>query len=317
MGRETTIIDCEGAGRGFYLHEGETRAARIEEITILNGYVPTGWPGVRSGGGIYCALSSPTIVNCRISDCRAFYGGGLALIVFRGDIDGCVVSGNIADDNGGGIWFEMGEAEIRNCVITGNGSQGGAGVCFGGPGPNRLTGCTVTANLDGSRAGGIYAINPLNLERCIVWGNCSYVGAAEIDCYSADIRCSDIGAAGVNAPHGLVYDENCIFTDPLFCSPRSCGWHTLGDWTLDAASPCLASHSPCGELIGALGLGCGAPPPTGACCLADGSCLALTAPQCADQHGSYMGDDTSCGPNLCQPTPIQATTWGQIKASYR
>jgi hypothetical protein len=223
---------------------------------------------------------------------------------------------------GGGVavgFAAFQEAEIKNCVITGNRSDTGGGVCFGVSGTNGLTGCTVVANSSDGDGGGIFTGFPIVLNKCIVWGNCSVSGSDQIWCGGAEIRCSDVDPTGVGIlPYGtVVYDENCVNTDPMFCDPYACGLHTLGDWTLDTASPCLASHSPCGELIGALGVGCGAPPPTGACCLADGSCVVLMASQCVDQHGTYVGDDTSCEPNPCLPTPVQATTWGRIKAAYR
>jgi hypothetical protein len=259
MGLGETIIDCEWLGRGFYVHEWETRAARIEGLTILHGYAAPGWPGSSQGGGIFCGLSSPTIVDCRIVECQASDGGGLSLDPFDGVVDGCVISGCMAE-RGGGIWFGWGEAEIRNCVITGNGAGLGAGVCFGGPGSNRLIGCTVAANLCGANGGGIYAMNPLLLERCIVWGNCSMFGADEIRCGDADIRCSDIDQTGVQANGTITYDEDCVYTDPMFCLPAACGWHNEGDWSLDAASICLPQGNPCGELIGALGQGCGVTP---------------------------------------------------------
>ena len=322
-GPETTIIDCENTARGFYLRDYESRFARIEGLTIQNGRARVGDLGQGRGGGIICSPSSPTIVNCRILNCRADSdGGGLALIVFYGVLDGCVVSGNSltsAYGRGGGIWFEWAgtlEADLRNCVITGNRADRGAGICFGGSGPNRMTNCTITANVCTDRGGGIYAVNPLVLERCIVWGNCGPADGAEIR-GSGTIRCSDIDTTGVLATPGFTYDEACIYTDPSFCAANPCGLHTLGDWTLDAASACLPGLSPCGEQIGALGLGCGAPTPTGACCLANGSCLLLESVACVGQSGTYMGDGSTCESNPCQPTPVQPTTWGRIKASFR
>ncbi len=257
-----TVIDCEWAGRGFYLREWETRAARIEGLTIQHGHVVPGNPGGSRGGGIFCSLACPTIVDCRIIECQVEGdGGGLALIVFEGIVDGCVIAGNLAE-RGGGIWFEWGEPEIKNCVITGNGAPLGAGVCFGGPGSNRLIGCTVAANLGGEDGGGIYAMNPLLLEKCVVWGNCSFFGADQIRCGDAEVRCSDIDTTGVQANGTITYDEDCVCTDPMFCLASPCGWHTDGDWSLNAASICLPEHSPCGVLIGALGQGCGTTPAT-------------------------------------------------------
>ncbi|MBC7773474.1 MAG: hypothetical protein H7210_13335 [Pyrinomonadaceae bacterium] len=49
----------------------------------------------------------------------------------------------------------------------------------------------------------------------------------------------------------------------------------------------------------------GAPqgPPTGACCLAGGTCVSDTAAGCATQGGNYQGDNTACGNVECPQPP--------------
>jgi FtsP/CotA-like multicopper oxidase with cupredoxin domain len=46
-------------------------------------------------------------------------------------------------------------------------------------------------------------------------------------------------------------------------------------------------------------------PPTGACCLPDGTCDTLTASQCAASSGVYQGDNAPCTANLC-PLVLEA-----------
>ena len=156
------------------------------------------------------------------------------------------------------------------------------------------------------------------LQNCIFsWG---LGGAAvESDCLNTPVvNCCDIfaneGGDWVGCIAGQFGVGGNFSADPLLCDAAN------GDYTLDASSPCLPGNHPqgvdCG-LIGTRGLGCGTHPPTGACCLADGSCVALDASQCAAQQGIYMGDGTTCGSNPCQPTPVRFSTWGRIKASYR
>ena len=315
-GPEETIIDCERADRGFYLHELESRAARIEGLTIQHGYASSE-SDFGSGGGIFCGLSDPTIVGCRVLECQAAGdGGGVALFVSSAAVDGCEISACLAN-RGGGIWVSLGEAEIKDCVITGNGGGQGGGVCFGGSGSDRLLGCTVAANWVGTDGGGILALEPLLLERCVVWGNCSWMGADEIRCGHAAIRCCDIDTTGVVSRGTITYDENCLYSDPMFCLAAPCGWHTEGDWSLDATSACLPEHSPCGELIGALGQGCSGAPSTGACCVANDSCVVESQQACVQGSGVYMGDAVPCEVNTCVPTPTRVTSWGRIKAAYR
>jgi hypothetical protein len=85
------------------------------------------------------------------------------------------------------------------------------------------------------------------------------------------VRCSDF--YGNAAGNGICGDDlgGNFSADPLFCGAE------IGDYTLDAASPCLPGNHPggmdCG-LIGARGLGCGA-------------------------------------------TPVAETTWGRVRALFR
>lgn len=44
---------------------------------------------------------------------------------------------------------------------------------------------------------------------------------------------------------------------------------------------------------------CEAPPATGACCLADGSCVEVTADECDAQGGTYNGDNSLCSGVTC------------------
>jgi hypothetical protein len=55
------------------------------------------------------------------------------------------------------------------------------------------------------------------------------------------------------------------------------------------------------------------PDPLGACCVATGGCTITTQADCA---GSWQGPGTDCDPNPC-PTPVEESSWGQIKATYR
>jgi len=63
-GPENCIIDCNGAQndshRGFYFHSNEDANSILDGFTIRNGLH-------NNGGAVYCAFSSPRIINCIIS----------------------------------------------------------------------------------------------------------------------------------------------------------------------------------------------------------------------------------------------------------
>jgi hypothetical protein len=160
----------------------------------------------------------------------------------------------------------------------------------------------------------------VTLDRTICRDNCAGWGAGtDAICGPVDrlvtLRCSDVEMSGVEAPN--LVTENVIDEDVHFCDPRSCYiLTTAGDYTLRSDSPCLPTGNPCGVLIGALDMGCLAPG-AGACCLLDGICLLVTTEGCTTLHGAYQGVGTNCAPDLCVPTPVEPTSWGRIKATYR
>jgi len=318
-GADWTTIDCENQGRGFWVHQWESSSARIEKLTIANGNANGG-----NGGGILCDIAGPVIAGCRIISCGgARYGGGMALWLYGGAVERCVIAGNHASDGGGGIATQFGGGvSIADCVIVGNSTEYGAGggVAFADDDGDLMRGCTVTANYGGGGGGGIYTNRGSALERCIIWGNCASGPGRDVATLNAvtSLTCCDVDTSGVYSYFGTVeYDPHCVYTDPMFCGPVPCAQTTNGDWTLNAKSPCLADHSPCHELIGAMDEGCGTSLPTGGCCLPDGSCVVLDHGHCEQHLGTYMGDNSTCTPNPCQPVPTKVMTWGQIKSAFR
>ena len=71
------VINCEGSGRAFHIHSGETAAMVVRGIAMINGLPPGG--AAAKGGAILIENASPTILNNTISDNEAGVGGGLYL----------------------------------------------------------------------------------------------------------------------------------------------------------------------------------------------------------------------------------------------
>ncbi len=149
---------------------------------------------------------------------------------------------------------------LRNCVVdsAGWGDHGWA------PYENNL--CLE------SRSGGT-----LRLESCTVVGPRAYTaivgstdarvevarsilaGSRAANVFQSTGGSLDLSCANVYASSGVVFggstppDTQGVFSaDPLFCDP------VHGDYRLAADSPCLPGATPCGGLVGALGMGCGA-----------------------------------------------------------
>lgn len=134
-GPAVTVIDCEGSlsdpHRGFIFRSGEDSTSVVRGFRILRGYAYGAWPE-NCGGGIYCYLASPTIVENWITDNTACHSGG-AVYSFHGSaslVDN-VISGNTAYGVGGAIfcdWYPRFTIE-GNTIMANTGSSGGAIVC--------------------------------------------------------------------------------------------------------------------------------------------------------------------------------------------
>lgn len=75
-GPGATLLDCEGAGRGFRVVGGGA-GTLIRGFAVLNAVAAGGdLPG--KGAGLYCADASPRVERCLFSGGRADYGGGVA-----------------------------------------------------------------------------------------------------------------------------------------------------------------------------------------------------------------------------------------------
>ncbi len=296
------------------------------------------------GGGIYAFMADLDVERCKIVHCVALQaGGGVTALTDNivrivdteiqnneasGDagIQGyareltilrCVISGNVAlYGDAGGIYCASPAFTIRDCLIARNAAwefADGNGIQIY-EGAGTIEGCTLGRNMSDNPGGCISVMGAdVSIARTIVAFNQSRAFFCTPGSH-VGIECCDVyGNTEGDALCGEDVGGN-FSADPLFCS-----W-AQGDYTLDFHSPCLPGNHPngveCG-LIGALGLGCGAPPPTGACCFADGSCVVLEQQMCEEPGGSYQGDGSTCEPNPCQPTPIESTTWGRIKSSFR
>ncbi len=224
-GHETTIIDCDGLGRGLCFDDGELRTSVVEGLTVRHG-------SELLGGGLYSHDSSPTIQNVRFEWNDALVGGGAYCDGGSPVLDNVVFFANDAEWGtgvGGGVYCTDCSPVVMNCTFCGNAAAvGGAMLCGPGSAPE--------------------------IENCIL--AFSEVGegiVCEADA-SPIVSCCDVyGNAGGDSLCGVDGGGN-FSSDPRFCSA------VMGVLDLCADSPCLPENNSCGELIGALGVGECAPP---------------------------------------------------------
>jgi len=248
-GPTTCIIDCQGTEadphRGFSFNSGEDARSTLQGFTVTNGYTQ------QDGGAIYCNMSSPSIVNCIISNNKAIRarakGGGIALVESEAYIISCIVRNNIAQQgDGGGIYISNNGGQnprVKHCIISGNtaiahprfGGEGGGIALFGN---GYLVNCVITGNRAGYWGGGISCRMPHHqgfISNSIVWANicprksaasqltmptCNYDGVFALTVENSIIADSN----GNDGIYIMKYNYNCITgswltIDPLFIQP--------------------------------------------------------------------------------------------------
>ena len=249
-GAARCIIDCQGIGRGFWFHFGETAASVVHGFTITNGRTGGIWPE-DPGGGILCYAGSPTISNCVISGNFSRLGGGIYCSINTSPIiANCTIRDNSASYGGGGLASYYGSPAISNCAITGNSADYTGGGIFCSYSSATITSCTVSANSANNSGGGITCAHESDttIANCILWGNVAADGH-EIAVIMTSlpstltVRHSDVqggsGEAYVEAGCTLDMDGTCTDQDPLFVSGP------LHDYYLSQVAAGQAADSPC------------------------------------------------------------------------
>ena len=243
------------------------------------------------GGGVYLfSDSSPSLLNCTISDnASSTTGGGLACYLHGlTTIENCTVSDNTSLGNGGGIWVYLSQANmtVTNCRITGN-SQGGVYsdtglitisdslICSNEPyqlqgpwndgfGNEVLADCTVGACCSGDDCA------VLTLVECLGIAGSTWLGDGTV-CE----ECLAIQEGACCLQDGFKAG-GCVLTDFMTCDSLGGDWQGVG-------SDCTA---------------CIPPPQPGGCCVPTG-CLLLSEEDCMMLGGLWLGDGVPC--TACPP----------------
>ena len=251
----TTIIDCEGKGRGFVFYMAEKAGSTVKGLTITNGYALL-------GGAIYCYNnSSPSITNCVVKNNSAVFGGGIACASSetRPKITNCNITANAALVGGGGFYLNASSPIIKNCIISGNLAPNGGAIYSHNAGNPVIVNCTISGNVASSSAGAIYCYKSSNLtiSHSILWGDTA-MNASEIlvgnlgAATSIQIAHCDIQGGDQN----IIRDTDCtvdwgqgnINLDPYFDNTgyliSDIQIITAGDYHLLEESPCIDAGDP-------------------------------------------------------------------------
>lgn len=270
-GPESTVIDCEYSGRGFYFHSGETTSSQVSGFHILNGRTEFYWQvsggagihctlnsspsiencifescsGDENGGGIYCVDEShPAIDNCIFIDNHAYYGGGIYACGTSPNITNCTFTGNSAGENGGGVCcYYSSISLVENCIFKDNSAILGGGLkCWNNSSPMVIN-CTFTGNsstIDGGGIGCAFECAPV-IERCLFYGNSSPSGggiscthettAMIVNCTIYGNTADDLGGGIGCSDHSAPDGVNNILWENTAPSGAQIGLETGNDFT--------------------------------------------------------------------------------------
>ena len=272
-GAGSSTIDCEEAGRGFYFHSGEDADSIVEGFTITNGHATglpvdnfhsgedansivegstittsntTVLPVDNCGGGVFCDVSSPTIIdNVIMGNTADDLGGGIFCRDGAPTVTGNAIRQNVAG-HGAGVYVSTAAPTLANNTITRNEAvyRGGGLFCF------RMTDGTIENNtLEGNTAsqdgGGLYcSLTVRTVANSILWNNEApsgpqiYVASVSTLTVSyCDVEGADADVV-VEGDCALVWGPDNKNVDPLFADADGGDYHLKsehGRWDPDAA----------------------------------------------------------------------------------
>ncbi|MCP4547964.1 MAG: T9SS type A sorting domain-containing protein [bacterium] len=247
-GSDVTVIDCEGAGRGFDIQSSaEMPSIRIQGISIINGSVP------HDGAGIFLDAMDFTLVDIRIQGCHASsQGGGIYIAgAARGVISDLQITGCSAEQAGALYVGLDADLELHNSLIRGNSALTSGGI-FALYASVSCSDLTLVENK--SPAVKLHG-GEFTLTESIIAFNMGSMPALKQPYGSVlTISCSDVfDNLGGNYCENLgdqTGRNGNISLDPRFCAQLS------GVYQLGANSPCLPENNGCGRRMGMFGRGC-------------------------------------------------------------
>lgn len=245
-GAGQTAIDCENTSRGFYFHTNEDTNSVLRGFTIKNGkktgsniqndITASNWiqnSAKAAGAGIFCDLSSPSIVDCIIQDCTTQLGAGIGVVGASPYIADCLIQGCDAGDYRSFGGYGAGVALIRdsNAVIVNTTIKNNAVYynSFGGGVYCRqssalLANCEIRKNskitntLGVLKGGGVYAgglLTDVELRNCIIADNNNTQAGSGIYADSID-NITDLNSDMICN----VFIKNCTIADNILLSPQ-------------------------------------------------------------------------------------------------
>jgi len=243
----------------------------------------------RGGGVSVSAGGSPHLIGCTVTVCEGAYGAGIAVYQAGGTFEACTIIDNVAATTAGGVYLQSaGPSTFAGCSIVSNEAKGSGGIRTHSTadGDISISYCDISRNVATyDDAGGVCLLSGATLSNCTLvensalWGdgggvygrydsgtleNCiiAYTEhgqgvAAEEAGSEPTLSCCDV-YGNVDGDYCAVVGDQTGLNDNFSQAPQFCDLETA-DYRLFDSSPCLATASSCGLLVGAFDQGCDSP----------------------------------------------------------
>jgi predicted outer membrane repeat protein len=259
-----------------------------------------------SGGGVFCNHdSSPAIEGCLFhgNTSEVASGGGLHCVNNSAPaLYGCMFLENTSASAGGGALVGESSPSFTSCVFDGNEAEYGGGVlCY--ESVSTFNACYFLGNYaPGSygAGGGLYCeeLADVVLTSCTFSDNGADVGGANVECFTGAVTLHNcILAFGTSGPA-----VNCFYgTEVATLSCCDLYGNAGGDWV-----GCIADQASINGNVSADPMFCDRP----------GGDFTIDAQSPCAPANSGGCDLIGARPVACD-TPVQAESWGAIKAMFR
>ena len=189
---EDTVIDGFTIRNGDAISGGGIFCIDNSSPTIMNCTISENTALPYLGGGIFCQESSPTVINCTISKNSADRGGGIGCQSYSSPtFINCTISENSAPDgDGGGICCNGSSPTFSGCTISRNhAGYDGGGACYVNSSPVVFVNCMIVDNWADNRGGGIYSYDysTTTITNCTISENAAELGGGIACLYDSTI----------------------------------------------------------------------------------------------------------------------------------
>ncbi len=314
-GPEATTIDCGGFGRGFHFHSGESLSSVIEGFRIAHG-------SALYGGGLWCeAGSAVTIRDCIFYENSVSQGGGGIKCEGGSTI---ILDEVILEDNtalrGGGIIATGGSVLMmsNSSFISNTASLSGGLRCEASP--TTLTNVLFEANLAYETVGGMACFDATYILTNVAFrANTATTGGGfgsgnattTLDNCTFALNAATEGSAVHCGEGAVVAMTNAIVAQQMagltvFCDPAS---------SFSITRSCIYANAGGDSLCGDRYDNMFQDPLF--CDVWGGNLRLHLASSCLPDNNSWGELLGAFGGGCTGPVPVEASSWGSIKALYR